>query len=118
MNKETLLATILDNWHKPIVFVDANHIIQYMNVPAQRHYAQWGTVIGKSIFDCHNDNSRKIIQDAYRQLEDGAEEVLFTTNEKHRVYMRGVRDSKGTLLGYIERYEPPVGKSFEQSDRS
>ena len=109
-NRETLLTAILDNWHKPIVFVDTNHIIQYMNVPAQRHYAKWGTVIGKSIFDCHNDDSRRIIQDVYRQLEEGVEEVLIANNEKHRVYMRGIRDNHGTLLGYMERYEPPVLK--------
>jgi DUF438 domain-containing protein len=107
MKKEQILSLILDNWNKPIVFVDTNHIIQYMNLPAKKHYSKWGDVIGKNIFDCHNENSRKIINDIFMQLEDGAEEILFTDNEKHRVYMRGVHDEDGNLLGYYERYEPP-----------
>ncbi len=52
----------------------------------------------------------KIINDVFLQLKKGSEEVLFTDNEKHRVYMRSVRDEEGNLLGYYERYEPPLVK--------
>jgi DUF438 domain-containing protein len=110
MNKEKILSLILDNWNKSVVFVDSNHIIQYMNLHAKKQYSKWGDVIGKSIFDCHNENSRKIINDVFLQLKKGSEEVLFTDNEKHRVYMRSVRDEEGNLLGYYERYEPPLVK--------
>lgn len=37
------------------------------------------------------------------------EERLTTDNEKHRIYMRAVRDADGQVLGYYERYEPPAG---------
>ncbi|MGC8837114.1 MAG: hypothetical protein ACP5UM_01750 [Anaerolineae bacterium] len=35
----------------------------------------------------------------------GEEEVLVSENEKRRLYIRGVRDPEGRLLGYYERYE-------------
>jgi hypothetical protein len=40
-------------------------------------------------------------------MQGGEEERLITDNEKHRIYMRAVRDTAGRLLGYYERYEPP-----------
>jgi len=110
MDKEKMLFMLLDNWNKPVVYVDRNHVIQYMNSKAKEHYSRWGDVIGKSIFDCHNENSCRIIKDVFMQLENGAEEVLFANNEKHRVYMRSIRDENGILQGYFERYEPPIGK--------
>jgi DUF438 domain-containing protein len=90
--------------------VNCDHVIQYMNLPAKKHYAKWGDIIGKSIFDCHNENSIRIIRNCFSLLQNGEAEVLFKDSSKHRVYMRGVRDQKGNLLGYYERYEPPVSK--------
>ena len=39
---------------------------------------------------------------------EGLDERLITDNEKHRIYMRAVRDGDGNVIGYYERYEPPV----------
>lgn len=105
--EERLLSLLLDSWNKPVVFVDTDHVIRYMNRPARRTYAKWGDVIGKSIFHCHNELSRKKIQESYRNLESGKKEALITDSTKHRVYMRAVRDEDGTLVGYYERYELP-----------
>ena len=110
MEQLKLLTLILDSWNESVVFVDTNHIIQYINAPARMHYAKWGDIIGKSIFDCHNSESCQIIRDCFTRLQNGEEEVLFADNEKHRVYMRAVRDNKSKLIGYYERYEPPVIK--------
>ena len=41
-------------------------------------------------------------------MQAGEEERLITDNEKHRIYMRAVRATKGEVLGYYERYELPV----------
>jgi DUF438 domain-containing protein len=106
MDTERLIH-LLDSWNKPVVFVDTTHHIRYMNKPAMRHYSKWGDVIGKSIFDCHNQKSREIIEQAYRELIEGATEVLFVNSKKHKVFMRAVKDESGTLIGYYERYEPP-----------
>jgi DUF438 domain-containing protein len=111
MEQLKLLTLILDSWNESVVFVDTNHIIRYMNTPAIKHYAKWGNVLGKNIFDCHNADSCQIIRDCFIRLQNGEEEVLFADNEKHRVYMRGVRDPKGNLIGYYERYEPPPLKA-------
>ena len=110
MNRIDVLTNLLDSWNKPVVFVDTSHIIVWMNAPARKHYAKWGDVIGKSMFDCHKDKTSQIIKDIFEKLQNGEEEVLFANNEKHRVYMRSVRDKDGKLLGYCERYEPPLGK--------
>src|SRR5271157_3066262 len=108
MEQLELLNLIFDSWNESVVFVDTNHIIRYMNAPAKKHYAKWGDTLGKSVFDCHNQDSCKIIRDGFSRLQNGEEEILFTDNEKHRVYMRGVWDKKGKLIGYYERYELPV----------
>ena len=33
---------------------------------------------------------------------------MITDSPKHRVYMRAVRDEDGKVIGYYERYDPPV----------
>jgi DUF438 domain-containing protein len=108
MEQPELLALILDSWNESVVFVDTDHIIRYMNAPARMHYIKWGDVLGKSIFDCHNPDSCQIIRDCFARLQNGEEEILFADNQKHRVYMRGVLDKQGNLIGYYERYEPPA----------
>jgi DUF438 domain-containing protein len=107
---EELLSDILDSWNKPVVYVDTDHIIRYMNEPAKKNYAKWGDILGKSIFHCHNDRSCRIIESSLELLRQGVDEILITDNEKHRVYMRGVRNRDGRLTGYFERYDPPKGK--------
>jgi PAS domain S-box-containing protein len=108
MNSAEMLENILESLGDPVVFVDTDHNIQYMNRKARTRYAKWGEVRGKSIFHCHNENSQKIIKECYEKLVSGEEEVLFASNKKHRVYMRSVRDSEGKLMGYYERYAAPV----------
>ena len=114
MDKRILLL-ILDSWNKPIVFADTDHVIRYMNKPARRNYAKWGDVVGKSLLDCHNEQSREIIKRSLVELTDGAREVEIVNSAKHRVYMRGVKDEKGELIGYYERYDPPVIKDSRKN---
>jgi DUF438 domain-containing protein len=99
---------ILDSLKDPLVFVDTNHTIQYMNEAAIRHYEEGVNLIGRPIFECHNEQSNRIIVEIFSDFENGTEERLITDNEKHRIYMRAVRDIDGQLLGYYERYEPPA----------
>ena len=110
MTELELLHAVMDSWNKPVVFVDTDHVIRYLNVPAKRNYAKWGDVIGKSIFHCHSEQSCRIIRQSFERLQGGDEEVMFTSSEKHRVYMRAVRDREGALLGYYERYDPPLSR--------
>ncbi len=110
MTDKDLLLNLLDSWNKPVVLVDTNHTIVYVNEPGRKNYAKWGDIVGKSIFHCHNEQSCQIIREVCKELENGREEVLIADNERHRVYMRAVRDKDGKLVGYYERYDPPVGK--------
>jgi DUF438 domain-containing protein len=111
------LNLIFDSWDEEVVFVDTNQIIRYVNAPAMKKYAKWGNILEKSIFDCHNADSGKMIREMFGRFENGENDILFADNEKHRVYMRAVRDKQGKLIGYYERFEPPtVKQSKEKTD--
>ncbi len=104
---ETLFTYFMDSLKDPFVFVDMNHIIQYMNREAKERFKGKPAEVGRSIFDCHNELSNKIIVEICEKFKEGLEEELITDNKKYRVYMRAVRDNEGNCIGYYERYEPP-----------
>jgi len=110
MEQLELLNLIFDSWNEEVVFVDTNQIIRYVNAPAVKKYAKWGNILGKSIFDCHNPDSCKMIREMFVRFENGENDILFVSNEKHLVYMRAVRDKQGKFIGYYERFEPPAVK--------
>jgi transcriptional regulator with PAS, ATPase and Fis domain len=109
MVKPEIFSQILDSLDDQIVLVDTNHIIQYMNIAARKHYAKFGDLIGKSILDCHNSHSCEIIRNTYPKLEKGSAEEFIYKTRKNRVYMRSVFDPEGKLIGYYERFEPLAG---------
>ena len=92
------------------MFVDTEHVIQYMNKAAIFHFKAGQDLLGKSIFDCHNENSKGKILEIFDAMNKGETERLIADNEKHRIYMRVIKDERGQVLGYYERYEPPVKK--------
>lgn len=98
---------ILDSLTEPIVMADTEHIMVYMNKAAEEQFKKWGgrQLLGKSVFDCHNDNSCKIIKEIFAKMQDGLEEQVITDSDKKRVFIRAVRDDTGQLIGYYERYE-------------
>ena len=65
-------------------------------------------LLGRSLLDCHNAESGRQIKDILVAMQAGEDERLITDNEKHRIFMRAVRGKDGEVLGYYERYEPPV----------
>ncbi len=107
MVDETTLRAILDSLPEEVILVGPDHTIRYMNRFAVEQYAKDGgeALIGRSIFACHNERSCTLIREAWARLVAGEEEVLVSENEKRRLYIRGVRDSEGRLLGYYERFE-------------
>jgi DUF438 domain-containing protein len=107
----TLLGAILDSLTAPILFADTEHMTRYMNRAAIAYYADGESLIGRSLLDCHNEQSQQTMKQILAAMYAGLEEQLITDDEKHRIYMRAVRDAKGQLLGYYERYEPPRMKS-------
>ncbi len=107
MTDTGLMTAVLDSMKDPVLVADTQHVIRYMNKPAVAHYKEGAALLGRSLLDCHNEESRGLIFEVLAALEAGAEERLITDNERHRIFMRAVRDVDGRLLGYYERYEPP-----------
>ncbi len=107
MVDETFLAAVLDSLKDPILVADPEHVTRYMNRAAMAYYEEGESLIGRSLLDCHNEQSQQMMIDILTEMHEGLEERLITDNEKHRIYMRVVRDAGGSVLGYYERYEPP-----------
>jgi len=110
-NSETidyaLLHAFMDSLKDPVLFVDTNHIIRYMNKTARNHFKDGTGLLNRSLLDCHNETSRRIIIENLEAFKNGEDERLIHDSEKKRIFMRAVRDDNGQLLGYYERYEPP-----------
>ena len=102
------LAAILDSLKDPVLVADTEHVTRYMNKAAKAYYEEGEDLIGRSLLDCHNERSQQMMVEILAEMHQGLEERLITDNEKHRIFMRVVRDREGQVLGYYERYEPPT----------
>jgi PAS domain-containing protein len=111
INPETM-AAVLDSLKDPLMFVDMDHIIRYMNRAAVEHFEAGEALLGTSLLDCHNEQSNKVILEVAAAFEAGENERLISDTDEHRIYMRAVRGPGGKVLGYYERYAPP-GKEGE-----
>lgn len=102
--------SILDQDRAAVVVCNLQHEIIYMNPAAILNYAKWGgeKLIGKSVLNCHNPNSRENIERVIRWFaEDESHNLVYTFyNEKQNknVYMVALRD-QGKLIGYYEKHE-------------
>ena len=103
-----ILSAILDSIDAPVLFADTEHVVRYMNRAAVSYYEEGETLIGRPLLDCHNERSRAVILETLEALRAGEDERLITDNSKHRIYMRAVRDEDGEVVGYYERYAPPM----------
>ncbi len=108
MEREALLEAFVDSIGHPFLFVDNDHVIRYISRPGIEHYGSGEELLGKSIFDCHNQRSCEVIREVHAALQAGEEERMITDSGKHRIWMRAVRSRDGSLLGYFERYERPA----------
>jgi hypothetical protein len=106
----------LDSIDSPIVFVDNGHIIRYLNKVAYIRYERRGfsNLVGKSLFDCHNPESKEYIKRIHERLFAGETTIFLKVNkDQEKITVVGVRDADGQLVGYYERFEkatePTVG---------
>ena len=109
MKEPEILLAILDTVNHPIVFVDNDHIIRYLNQPAEKRYYDkrgYSDLVGKSLFDCHNAESHERIREIHNNMANGENEIfLKVTDENEKITVIAVRDRKGGLVGYYERFE-------------
>lgn len=103
---EEVLLGILDAYAYEIVFVDRKHIVRYMNKTAKQHYGD-RVKIGNSLFACHNENSKRMIEDFLVRADNGEEEMYQLLNGKtgEREFFVPVRNKEGKVIGYFERHE-------------
>ncbi len=108
MDENNFIFSIINQYKYPIVFVNNNHIIEYLNTAAISKYSKRGIndLLHKSIFDCHNPASKSKILEYHKKFIDGENEFFIQINRNNqRVYMVAVRDKAGNLTGYYERFE-------------
>jgi DUF438 domain-containing protein len=110
MDRGEMLEAILDAIPYPIVFVDTDHIIRYLNKFARYHYYQergYKELLGASIFDCHmKEPSREKIRSSAEKLKDHSADIFIGVNTRNlREYINPVRDAEGNLMGYFVRFE-------------
>lgn len=104
---------IIDADEKPIVVCNTEHIIIYMNPAAVQRYEKRGgmALIGKSLLKCHSNRSREIIKRNLEIMEnDRTVNKIFEThsskpNTNDDIYFVGIRDERGELIGYYEKFE-------------
>jgi len=110
MNDKELYLGILNSIPYPVVFVDLNHIIRFMNKAAEYHYySERGLepLIGKSIFNCHKEErSRESIGKIVDGFKTDAKEKFLHVNDRNlRVYVTPVKNHANEVIGYYERFE-------------
>ncbi len=105
INNCDFLKHLLNSLEEEIVLVDTNHTIVFVNAFAREKYLSRGfegNLEGKSLFLCHNENSRQMILSAFEKLVAGSDKVLLSKEGTQETIMKAVRDGEGNLLGYIE----------------
>ena len=114
MNREETFEAILDSIPYRIVFVDTDHIIRYLNKEARHHYYDvrgYDDLVGKSIFECHSEKSKEMLIAAVEKLRNHGNAIyLGVSVYNERKYINPVRNEKGELIGYFERFERNLRK--------
>ena len=109
MEEQKIMRHLLDAMPYPILYVDCDHVIRYLNKAALFHYYQvrgYKELIGKSLFDCHQGISKEKIVSMVEKLKHHGNELFIGVEvNNQRIYLAPVRDDEGVLIGYFERFE-------------
>mgnify|MGYP000204116373 FL=1 len=108
--------SIVDQDRASIVICNLKHEIIYMNLAAVN---SGDKLIGRSLLDCHNQESRDKIQKVVDWFAaDESHNLVYTFhNEKQNkdVYMVALRE-EGRLIGYYEKHEYRNAETMKQYD--
>ena len=111
MELSVYFKSVLEQDRCAVVICNLEHKIIYMNPVAKDRYKKYGgaDLVGKSIFDCHNEKSRDIILNVVEWFAQKTDNnIVYTySNEKENkdVYMVALRDDNKALIGYYEKHE-------------
>ena len=101
-------TTLLTGSHSTVRSRVRNCKERFANKAAIAQYKKEKTDLeGHSIFNCHNENSKRVILEVIESFQEGEEERMIVDNERHRLFMCAVRDKSEELIGYYERFKPP-----------
>ena len=111
MELSKYMKSIIDMDRAAVVICNLDHQIIYMNPAAVKNYKKYGgeMLVGKSLLDCHNKQSKAIIEKVVAWFEESAENNMIYTycnkKENKDVYMVALRDEDKNLIGYYEKHE-------------
>lgn len=106
----SFLKSVVDNDTDAVVVCDLSHTMCYLNPAAVKRYEKRGgaALIGKSVLDCHNEHSRRMIDLVIEWYQkDASHNVVFLGFQEKRqedLYMIALRDEQGKLIGYYEKH--------------
>lgn len=106
-----MFKSVIDQDDASVVICNTEHIVVYMNRAAISNYQRRGgaNIVGHSIFDCHNAESRRLIEkvvDWFSKSHDNNKVHTFYNSKQNKdVYMIALRDDAGNLIGYYEKHE-------------
>ena len=104
------LKSVVDNDTDAVVVCDLSHTMIYLNPAAVKRYEKRGgaALVGKSVLDCHNGHSRRMIERVIEWYQkDASHNVVFLGFQEKRgedLYMIALRDENGGLIGYYEKH--------------
>lgn len=111
MELASYFKSIVDMDECAVVICNLAHEIIYMNPAAVVLNGKRGGagLMGKSLLDCHNEESRRLIKKVVQWFQEDREHNRIYTfrNEKENkdVYMVALRKEDGTFIGYYEKHE-------------
>jgi DUF438 domain-containing protein len=110
MSEMEIMEAILDSIEYPIIFVDTDFIIKYLNKRAREEYYEKRKIknlIGKEIYHCHPPQAKEALRKAFKELTETGDNELFlyeSQKVKSKLYLRAVRNKEGQLIGFYQRY--------------
>jgi PAS domain-containing protein len=113
--------SIIDQDRCAVVICNLEHEIIYMNPAAVKNYAKRGgeQLVGKSLLDCHNEESGRKIKQVVEWFAASPEHNLVYTsyNEKlnRDIYIIALRSGE-KLIGYYEKHEFRNRETMEKYD--
>lgn len=111
MDISQFFKSVIEQDTSAVVICDTEHIIVYMNRSACERYAKYGgaALVGKSVLDCHNDRSVKLIKEVIEwfkaDVSNNSVHSFYNSKENKDVYIVALRNDLGGLIGYYEKHE-------------
>jgi len=110
MELNSFFKSIIEQDNTSIVICDLNHKIIYMNPFAIKAYEKrGGNLVGRSLLDCHNDDSKekiiKVVNWFMDNINNNRVHTFYNEKQNKDVYMIALRDENKNLIGYYEKHE-------------